>query len=427
MAHELTLLPRARPVERARLGAWLAHAPLALVLGLQTSIAPELSFLLLSALLAVRVLRRGLRLPVVPTVLWLPFLVAAAAGSLSALAWDTRDVVRDLWLIGAPAALVVLGWELARDPGELRGHLRAIVLGAFLSSLLHLARAVEHAELLAVSRDVFRQSAGGGSVLPTLALFLLLAPSRLGTEPLFRSRLFVALVLCTCLAAQFVSFSRTWWLATATYAGLFGAVRWGPLVAGFTLALAGALALGLDTVALEGRFLERVEAFGAEALAESLTPRNFATQRDLNAYWRSYESYRGLEALEREGPLALVVGQGLGMRLDLGMYQLLDGEYRRLVPVLHNGFLYLVLKCGVVGLVGHLAWMLASFVRAWRATRDGRGELRLAGLLALGAVLVLLESTFFVGGAFNFRPAFPTLLLLGLVLRRAQQAHEVRA
>lgn len=425
MAHELTLLPRARPVERGRPGTWLAHAPLVLVLGLQSSIAPELSFLLLAALLAVRVLQRGLRLPVVPAVLWLPFLVAAASGSLAALAWDTHDVVRDLWLVGAPALLVVLGWELARDPGELRTHLRAIVLGAFLSSLLHLARAVEHAELLAVGRDLFRQSAGGGSVLPTLALFLLLAPQRLGAGPLFRSRLLVALVLVTCLAAQVVSFSRTWWLATATYALLFTAVRWGPLVAGFALSLAGALALGLDTVALEGRFLDRIEAFGAEALTESLTPRNFATQRDLNAYWRSYESYRALDALEREGPLGLVFGQGLGMRLDLGMYQLLDGEYRRMVPVLHNGFLYLVLKCGVVGLVGHLAWLLAALLRGWKATRQGREEQRLAGLLALGAVLVMLESTVFVGGAFNFRPAFPTLLLSGLVLRRAAQGDEV--
>jgi hypothetical protein len=208
---------------------------------------------------------------------------------------------------------------------------------------------------------------------------------------------------------------------------LFTAVRWGPLVAGFALSLAGALALGLDTVALEGRFLERIEAFGSEALAESLTPRNFATQRDLNAYWRSYESYRGLEAIEREGPLALAIGQGLGMRLDLGMYQLLDGEYRRLVPVLHNGFLYVVLKCGLIGLAGHLVWMVAAIVRGWSGMRQGHGEPHLAGLLALGCALVLLESSFFVGGAFNFRPAYPTVLVLGLALHRIQQGEEVVA
>jgi hypothetical protein len=423
VAQPLTLTAGTPFPARASSGG-LQYPALALLLGLQSTLPPELSFLLGAALLGVRLARRGLLRPVVPPMAWLPFVLAAAVGSLSALAWEPRDVLRDVWLIGAPVVLLVLGWDLAREPGAFRPLARAIVAGALVSSALHLGRALANAELLAVSRDLFRRETGGGSVLPTLALLLLFVPQRLGMEPLFRRRGFAALAVAVCLASQLASFSRTWWLALATALALFAAIRWGLVATGFALALGLVLALGFDTVALRGRLTSRVQAFGSEALVESLAPRHFTHERDLNTYWRSYESFRALESIEHSGSLALVVGQGLGARLDLGLYQFLDGEYRRTVPILHNGFLYLLLKCGLFGLAAHLAWLGSLALQHAAALRAPGAETRLAGFIGLVLLLVLFECGLFVGGAFNFRPAYPVLLVLGTTLRQSRRAGE---
>jgi O-antigen ligase len=160
-----------------------------------------------------------------------------------------------------------------------------------------------------------------------------------------------------------------------------------------------------------------LRAFAEQATTEMLSAENQVTQADLNRFWRSYEAYRGLQVVQAGTPAQAVLGRGLGARLDLGLYQLLDGEYRRHIPVLHNGFLYVVLKTGLAGLLAYLAWIVCIGRDGWRTARRGGGEARLVGVLVVGIALVLLEASLVIGGAFNFQACFVQFVVIGAAAR----------
>jgi hypothetical protein len=323
--------------------------------------------------------------------------------------------------------LALYGWTLVRRPADLHGFLRAVVIGATAWSVLHLARVAQSLDLLAVGRVEFRQATGAGSLLPVIALFVLVGAPAFGMAPPLRGRLAPWGCGVACALAQVASFSRTWWGACALLglvglAARFGVARvlWGGALLVTALLAFGALG-GLARPGAMG-----VRAFAAQATTEMLSAENQATQADLNRFWRSYEAWRGLQVLEQGTLAQKAVGRGLGARLDLGLYQLLDGEYRRHVPVLHNGFLYVVLKTGLAGLLAYLAWIACIARDGWRTARLGGGEARLAGVLVVGLALVVLEVSLVVGGAFNFQACFALFLVVGAVARWGGLARAAR-
>jgi hypothetical protein len=71
--------------------------------------------------------------------------------------------------------------------------------------------------------------------------------------------------------------------------------------------------------------------------------------KDFNDNYRSYETILTLRQVPHGGPGAVLFGEGMGSSIDLKRKVWLQTSYMRYIPFLHNGFMTVFLKSGVVG------------------------------------------------------------------------------
>ena len=78
---------------------------------------------------------------------------------------------------------------------------------------------------------------------------------------------------------------------------------------------------------------------------------DYNSSADINSYYRGFETYMSLKTYLNGTPLNLLLGQGFGKEVDLGTYVLLGDTERKLIPILHNGYAYQLLREGLLGLI----------------------------------------------------------------------------
>jgi hypothetical protein len=82
-----------------------------------------------------------------------------------------------------------------------------------------------------------------------------------------------------------------------------------------------------------------------------------ATKEDIQANWRGYEAYQGLMKFSQGSTFQKLFGYGFSEKVDLGItIQLAGADYDQ-VPILHNEYVTLLVKCGIAGLVLYLIFL----------------------------------------------------------------------
>lgn len=366
------------------------------------------------------------RQPLERPLLWavLPFGAAIVVGLVAGVGAPRYLYLKDAWYYSNPAVVIAVGYVLWCFLQDTRRGLRAFVLAGTLIALFHLAHFGMKPSLLLQSATHIRAAAGRGYNATAVALILLLGfwgrwPERLGLHPALAS---ICLLLCATSAV--LSFSRTMALVMVlgilAMAGFFARREWlriGALALVATLALA-ALHSTVDTTSTQAKrsFLGKLARSGDE-----LRVQERMTVREINEHWRGYETARGIDTWASGNAWQVIFGRGFGAQVDLGMFQNLSGARGsapvRAIPVFHNGYVYLIVKTGIVGVLLYLlamGWLY--LVGRRRANSESSDEERFEGRLLQACVLVILVSTWVVSGAFNKFDMLSFLLLSGFLL-----------
>ena len=79
-----------------------------------------------------------------------------------------------------------------------------------------------------------------------------------------------------------------------------------------------------------------------------------------------------------------------------------DTEYE-FIPVLHNGWLYLLIKTGMIGIIAYLIVFSKLMVANWRkyARADERPVIKLFAALTVGCILSLFFTNYIITAFFN--------------------------
>jgi hypothetical protein len=143
---------------------------------------------------------------------------------------------------------------------------------------------------------------------------------------------------------------------------------------------------------------------------------DYSERADINRNWRGFESYRALQTFKSGSPARQLFGQGFGTNVDLGFTMTIAGEEFERIPVLHNGYMYLLVKTGVAGLVAYLFYLLLIFRTGAHLSRSHDPEARFCGFMLVTLALIILGCTLVISGMFNKSWVFPAILLLGLLM-----------
>jgi hypothetical protein len=352
------------------------------------------------------------------------------------------DFLKDGWYFANPMLALAAGFvfghalqaaataEPARRALAQARALRAFVLGGTAVAVLHLLWFAFNPQLLSWEATEVRGAIGTGWWASALAVLLLAAHAGRPRAGLALAPPLAMGAALLCTASVVLSFSRV--LALVTLLGV--AVVLGALVRHegrrlLLLALVGVLAILALRVVIDPESREaRTGFFGKFArVPEELWPSDRLHGQEVHDNWRGYETARALRHWAAGHPGQWLLGDGFGALVDLGRFQQLSPNPRermRFIPVFHNGYIYVLVKTGLVGL-GLYGWML------WRLYRLGRADARCPdpgdagetrrrhGRLLQAMAVTLALSTGVWSGVFAKADLLAFLLLTGWLLAQA--------
>jgi hypothetical protein len=368
-------------------------------------------YLVLLALIALLATKRPLDPGVVRCVGC--FAVILVLGCLSGYTNELYAFGRDAWYVVNALMAFLAGYVLCVAAGEVGRILKAAVLaGAFLG-ILQLSPFFADPSLLLLSAIAIRETVGTGFFAPALALAILVGYRSQLRQFLKISPVTVGICLAVCILAVALTFSRTIVLITIASLVIVLVERSTRLVwilvggvASLTLAagLYGGVA-DLDSSEARSSFLGKMARS-----VEELWISDYSDLKSISDNWRGYETAQALKQYANGTPLNWVAGQGFGTLVRLGVGMRLGGSgdvagrtLYHAIPVLHNGYAYLLIKGGAISVAAYLVF-LAMLWRVGSAaiSRAPQGDAgRTAALLLRSVVVVLAISTWVISGAFN--------------------------
>jgi hypothetical protein len=187
---------------------------------------------------------------------------------------------------------------------------------------------------------------------------------------------------------------------------------------------AGTVAIGTLHMVVDTDTAEAKRSFVGK-LARSIdemSVHEYYDLRSINENWRGYETAKALTLYRSGSALQLLFGYGFGAQVDVGLFMKLGSPQdrhglERSIPILHNGYAYLLVKGGAVAVglfLSAMAWLYLPG-RSIVSTESSRLLSAPARVLQACAV-ILAVTTWFVGGVFNKNGLFPFLLASGFIL-----------
>ena len=394
----------------------MARHSLLLMLLLPCFISAEATSLVLLLLLMTWVILSRWRVRKELLFLVSPILFLLLLGVPGALEYPMFAVVKDVWYVGKVALAIGAGYVLSRYLSDFKIVCRIVILAGSIAAVVHLVEIVLSFYAGVSFRNLWSVAGFKGYFVTLVALGMM---SSFPKKDLGYSWIVHFLCLTLCIVSLLVSFSRTFIIS---YVVIVVMLRgWGRLSLKTFLKIACCLLFSGLLLYL----LMQVNADGSKNLVEKIVHsvsevslKNYLSMRDINLNWRGFESYCALLDYQDGTLLQQIFGQGLGATVDLGFYMNLGGEEIRHLPILHNGYLSILVKFGVVGLLAYLYFVL-RVIRATsyvgRVKSAALDELR-AGRLIAAIGWCLLLTTFVIAGPFNKITLIPTLVLLGLLI-----------
>lgn len=364
-----------------------------------------------------------------------PFFLIIAIGLTVGVGAERYLYLKDAWYVSNPAVIISVGYVLFRCMPDVSRGLRAFVIGGTLIAVLHLTKFVIHPELFSLSTSELRSEAGTGYYAPALAITLLLAYRGRWPEELKLPRWAALFCFLICSVAVLASFSRTMLIVVLigglASLGVFARREW--LRIGVSLAIVLlVIAILHGSVDVDSNEASKSFLGKLARTTEELTVNEYSDLKSINLNWRGYETARALTYYSSGKPQELLFGYGFGAQLDIGLFMNLgsgpNGERMavRFIPILHNGYAYLLLKGGAVA----LSLFSYALFFLYRLGRKGAEHApsdfgTTPSRLLQGIAVTLAFTTWVIAGVFNKLDMFPFLLIAGFLLAALTREKEV--
>lgn len=345
-----------------------------------------------------------------------PLIVVLIVGFLGVTDHEPRHILRDISFALTPIALIFIGYWIAKNNGMWPLILKIMGIFGFVLALKHLSGFIQNPDLLNSAIDDVRKSVGAGYDLVILIFVLGIFQKHFGIYYLFPRFLPPFIVMPVMLASFVLSFSRTEFMVgiilSLSLLGWISQVNY-RMVLTVVVVMVGYIVIAVVTPENEtGTFRSKLVRS-----IEEITVSDYRDMEDINYNWRGYEAYRGVATFLSGTIQQQILGQGFGALVDLGFYiKLADREYRY-IPVTHNGYAYILVKAGLLGLICYTLFYISVIRYAVRYCSSMNNEERYLARLLLGCILSLIFTMFVVGGMAEMHNV-ELVLLVGYLMRR---------
>lgn len=359
----------------------------------------------------------------IPKFAGLLFLIVLV-GSVYSIEHKAYDVAKDAWNILNAALALIAGYVLMLNLKDIDKLLRAFIIAATLTAIFHLLKIALHPAMMHTgdgSAMDIRAEGGAGYVAPFVAIAVFFAAKKMNIRVFGKHRWLAYVVFVLCLSSTILSFSRTDLISLVIMVCvLIGWISFDKKikVMSYALIVGTIIVLGILFPASNA---ESVHSFTDKLLHsfQEIKVREYSNPLDISHNWRGFETSRALVTYYRGTLPEYIVGQGLGAPIDLGFYMALGRGTNGLVryaPWVHNGYMYILVKTGIVGVLIYLFLIFRLIREGTALSLSASADMKYVGRLIVALALVFVVTTWVVGGMFNKGGFLPVCLLTGALL-----------
>lgn len=330
------------------------------------------------------------------------------------------DKLRDSIHITKPIIVILSGYLLAQKVDNSKFIIKTIIFISVLTAIKHLY-IIFSSDLSEISVAKIRSIGGSDSFIELFSLIFFLFKNKYNYFNIINSKIQSKLAFLIILTSSIFYFSRTMILGFfLIYISLKGYTKLTKKAIKYItvfLVLFGCFYAYLFTLELDSvkpgiqNLFYKIRNAPAEVFVspQGYNPQNHAEIFD---HWRAYEASMALEQMN-ENISSYIWGRGLGALVDLKFYAPIGGENGlRYIPHLHNGYIYVLFKTGVLGLLLYLFALYNLYSQVYIIPRNNNHTILLRLISGIG--LYFIFTSLVITGIYNQMDI--SVLLLGIFL-----------
>lgn len=313
--------------------------------------------------------------------------------------WQTYDFIRDITYLLKPVLGLLAGYQIAKNVPEIKPF-KMIANAGFVLAVIHLVTLFINVVFFSIrNMHDLRYRAGYFSDFEVYAIIVLIFASKFGFEISPKKR---SIMLWVIAFSSFLYLARTNFIQFGVLLmAMLGYLRLTKKAVGVILSTAVVM-LGLYAAIYYSNPRRGSSGFEAFLYKVKIAPTEpFKTKvdkgdwRDFNDNYRSYENIITVKQVSARGTAKVIVGEGLGSSVDLGRkIWTNDAEQIRYLPALHNSYMTVFLKSGLVGVF----LLLVSIYVLIRQKPSEDKVIHSINLLLIGsAVFLVMSNWVFMG------------------------------
>jgi hypothetical protein len=309
-------------------------------------------------------------------------------------------ITRDITYMLKPIIGLLLGYQLCKNNSK-KAFQSIVYTGVFIASIhliiLLYAFFVHHA----VTVNDLRFYGGYFSDFEIYALIILLFSKKFELE-FTKSRLYLFITIVG--VSSFFYLARTNFIQFGIlFVAMKGYFKINKTSIRVILTLILTVIIGYSTILFINpkRNGEGIEAFLYKIKIAPIEPFktkiNVENWKDFNDNYRSYENILTVKQVTNKGTTAVIFGEGIGSKIDLKREVYLGDMMLRYISILHNGYMTVFLKSGLLGVLVYLYFIYSLF----RQIRSEILIIQTINLLFVGTAVFLILSSWVFMGVYN--------------------------
>ncbi|MCF6297793.1 MAG: O-antigen ligase family protein [Flavobacteriaceae bacterium] len=322
--------------------------------------------------------------------------------------------VKDLLYFSKPIIDITLGYLLVKRINDKNFFLKTVIYISLIFALFHISSVLLNTNFSTDSVNDIRNTNGLANPLELLALIIIIISYRFDFFRVIKKR--KGFILFIISLSILFYFSRT--MLVAFILMVFA-------VFGYAKLTAKGLKYGMIAISLVGLFyfylfsidLKRDEP-GLESFfyKMKIAPSEiFFTKKEIDIknhknlwdYWRAYEANMAYQQMKLR-PISFINGFGFGSLVDLKFVASLNEKGMRYIPILHNGYSFVLFKTGLLGLIFYLYFLFSLYFQSYKK-KISKDEMLIRNFIsAIG--LYFIFTSFIITGIYNLEVIYTFIL-----------------
>lgn len=330
----------------------------------------------------------------------------------------TYDWIKDFTYFSKPLLAILSGYFIAKKIKNIKSICKTIIYVSLFFAIIHILKVVFIIDFSTATISDIRKVGGISNEIEVFSIVLLILSNKYENLKVITRNYFKKIALAIFILSFILYFSRTM-LVTLI---IFLLASYGYLkitTKGIKYGLIVLASFGLFYVYLYNSEIKRdtpgVESFLYKmkiAPAEIFSLVDKKRMNDHAYLWDHWRAYEATVAIEQINTIpSFLFGKGLGSLVDLGIGVYLGGEKMRFIPILHNGYVHIYFKSGVVGLFLYLLLLFSLYLFSYSKSKDN--QKKIVSNLIGGLAVHFLFTSLIVTGMYNIMELY--VFILGIL------------